>query len=390
MARKRRWSWISSAAAAAAPLALAAAGAGAAAIDNLGALDSTLYPPSISGNGAAVTWRAPGCDASLWTEAGGVSSLGGLTGASGCTAPDALSRDGAVVVGSSANGSWPNHEAIRWEGSMVGLGDLRVPGHFSRATDVSSDGERIAGWGTSPISTGAKLPFLWTQGTGLVSISGFSGGLDLLLDAGGTVVAGQSGGVAAYTSCPSPSTCASATSIGDLPGGAASSEPAAVAQVLQQLVVAGTGTDASGAMAFRWTPARGFEPLGKLGSTSAARDMTPDGRLIVGTSGNRAFVWDASHGMRDLQDLLESDFGLDLTAWSLVAATGVSDDGSHFTGFGAGPGSGTRVWRVTLDEPLLPPLAVPTAGPLGLGTLATLLALGGIGAAVASRRSSRR
>lgn len=357
-------------------------------IDNLGELDAISYKVAISGDGEVVTWREEAPAGKRWTEAGGavtIAPIGGIV-----ATPETLSHDGSVVVGKSSNGSWPNGEAFRWEGSTVGLGDLRVPGHHSSATGISDDGTRISGWGTSPISTGAKLPALWTSETGLVAITGFTGGVDLLLDSSGLWVAGQASGVAAYTSCPTPSTCASVTSIGDLPGGAASSAPVAVTTRGGQILIAGTGTDAAGSMAFRWSSSGGFVSLGGFGGTSFAREMTPDGRLIVGTASNKAFVWDKVSGMRDLQDLLENDYGLDLSAWSLIAATGVSDDTRRIVGYGNGPGPGFRVFLVTLDEPLLPPRRVPSLSPLGLATFAAFVVLVGSGAILTSRRRVER
>jgi hypothetical protein len=66
--------------------------------------------------------------------------------------------------------------------------------------------------------------------------------------------------------------------------------------------------------------------------------MTSDGSVIVGNygwrnlnnpfDGNQPFVWDESHGMRDLKDLLIWEHGLKLEAYPLdvLIATDISDD----------------------------------------------------------------
>ena len=42
------------------------------------------------------------------------------------------------------------------------------------------------------------------------------------------------------------------------------------------------------------------------------------------SSGDRAFVWDAENGMRELQSLLEASPGIDLTGWSLSTRSGLA------------------------------------------------------------------
>jgi uncharacterized membrane protein len=66
-----------------------------------------------------------------------------------------------------------------------------------------------------------------------------------------------------------------------------------------------------------------------------------DGSTIVGSSAfsgpggvnSVAIIWDSIHGMRDLQAELTTDFGLDLTGWSLQVATEVSADGFVIAGW---------------------------------------------------------
>ncbi|MHC5061449.1 MAG: hypothetical protein ACYTFK_10255 [Planctomycetota bacterium] len=89
---------------------------------------------------------------------------------------------------------------------------------------------------------------------------------------------------------------------------------------------------------------------------SYASDVTANGRTIVGSSigdeGDRAFIWDPNNGMRNLKDVLETDFGLDLTGWQLEVAYGISANGSTIVGSGMNPSGNIEAWvaRVCRDE----------------------------------------
>ena len=92
--------------------------------------------------------------------------------------------------------------------------------------------------------------------------------------------------------------------------------------------------------AFRWTAEEGMVGLGDLPGgdfASSARSASLGGAVIVGhstisavgTQGSTdAFIWTSSGGMRSLRDLLVTDYGLDLTGWTLGGASDVSSDGT--------------------------------------------------------------
>ena len=67
-------------------------------------------------------------------------------------------------------------------------------------------------------------------------------------------------------------------------------------------------------------------------------------------SGAEAFVWDATNGMRELDQVL-SDLGLDLTGWTLTQALSVSVDGQTIVGFGTNPSGFTEAWVAVIPEP---------------------------------------
>src|SRR5262249_34746522 len=80
---------------------------------------------------------------------------------------------------------------------------------------------------------------------------------------------------------------------------------------------------------FRWTASTGMVALGDIpgGRGSAeALAVSGDGSAVVGggltLSGGagQAFIWDQSHGMRILADVLRQDYQMDLTGWQVWGA----------------------------------------------------------------------
>ena len=113
--------------------------------------------------------------------------------------------------------------------------------------------------------------------------------------------------------------------------------------------------------AFRWEGDAATD-LGLLPGTvaSAGYDASADGSVIVGSSwtayvDDKAFIWTEADGMRDLQDVLVNDYGLDLANWELTEAVAISDDGMTIVGNGiytVMPGvSGPGGWVAHIPEP---------------------------------------
>ena len=67
---------------------------------------------------------------------------------------------------------------------------------------------------------------------------------------------------------------------------------------------------------------------------SSALGVSSDGKVIVGYSGGQAFVWDAPHGMRNLQSVLLLEYGVDFSGWTLSTANAVSPDATEVVGQG--------------------------------------------------------
>ena len=96
-------------------------------------------------------------------------------------------------------------------------------------------------------------------------------------------------------------------------------------------------------------------PLGMLAgdSWSIAGWVNGDGSTIIGGSSvggaaYRPFLWTAEAGMRALQDVLEEDYDVDLTGWTLGRLFCMSPDCSIIIGAGVDPGGHTRKWKATL------------------------------------------
>jgi uncharacterized membrane protein len=143
----------------------------------------------------------------------------------------------------------------------------------------------------------------------------------------------------------------------------------------------GFGTSPSGREAFRWTAATGMVGLGDLaggsfasfgfgvsadgsvivgrGASASGPAVSDDGSVVAGRFGNEAYLWDATHGARSIQDLLENR-GLDLTGWPLIEATDVSADGRTLVGLGTNPSGSFEAWVVVVPGP--PPAALVLLG----------------------------
>jgi len=292
-----------------------------------------------------------GREAFRWTAFGGMQALGDLPGGNYDSWAFGASQDGTVVVGHGYSVS--GIEALRWSASS-GMQSLGVPEGYinSQALAVSGDGSVVIGdcWGyDSSRATG----FVWTKTGGFVMLLSREGypfiANDICRD--GSVVVGQSsfgGGGRAYRNLEP---------LGTLPGhdiswaNGVSGDGAVIVGVSRQ-----TGTTFSD-RPFRWTADGGMQDLGLLPGFAfgVALAASGDGSVVVGydyKSGvYHAFIWDLSHGVRDLQDVLVGDYGLDLNAWHLDWAVDISDDGRTIVGFGSSSLFSAQAWVATIPEP---------------------------------------
>jgi probable HAF family extracellular repeat protein len=247
----------------------------------------------------------------------------------GTTTAAGVSADGSVVCGGGLvrqGDSLFTRVAARFDANGSGFALSGLPqDRFSSANGISADGSVIVG---EVLSDSGSLAFRWTTETGLADLGNL----------------------------------AEVNSRVDSRAFAASADGS---------VIVGASMSAGGMEAFRWTQADGMVGLGKLSAedaSSSATSVSAHGEAIVGrftgtvrgtcVNGGlcpnfvelvqTAFIWDEAHGMRDLRDVLVSDFGLDLPGWTLTNATGISEDGLTIVGTGINPSGDTEAWIVHL------------------------------------------
>ena len=119
---------------------------------------------------------------------------------------------------------------------------------------------------------------------------------------------------------------------------------------------------------FRWDAENGMRGLGPCPAEvllARAADASGDGSVVVGpdriaTFPATSFIWDEQHGCRTLSDALTNEFGLDLSGWFLISATGISDDGRTIVGYGQNPQGDREAWMAVIQPsvPLVPALGL--------------------------------
>jgi probable HAF family extracellular repeat protein len=248
----------------------------------------------ISGDGSTVFG-----DDFRWTAAGGFTPLQGLLHA------NAISYDGAVVVGSSDveknHGSAP--QAFRWSQTSGAQALASLPGFEdqSAANGVSMDGSVVVGTSYNAHYAGnirltQSQAFRWTQATGIVGL-------------------------------------------GYLPN---TNESEAIAVSGDGSVVAGNSTGGTTHL-FRWTAAAGMTDLGVLAGSyeSFAKAISLDGKVIVGTSTSsfstgvktlRAIRWTEATGIQTIEDWLATAGVAVPASMHLTTATATNRDGSVVVG----------------------------------------------------------
>ncbi len=273
-----------------------------------------------------------------------------------------LSGDGSVVVGSESNfgtiscscfGSYitrevwayrytrgGNFEEIDWLTSDDGVRYIN-----SRGIDVSKDGDTVLINGFDSSVGDRAEPFLWNANGELRPL-------------GQATITTQQG--------PTPVVHTLLTR-----GEAISANGSTVVGSAQSTIQDYYETGLNGTWPVLWREQSGWIDLGRLKTTAGetfiggiARHVSGDGSIVVGSASleslnadssvsptnniNAPFLWDEARGMRDLADVLQLDYGLDLSGWTLNEATGISDDGSTIIGNGRNPAGQSEAWRAVL------------------------------------------
>jgi probable HAF family extracellular repeat protein len=319
----------------------------------------------VSGDGGTVVGDAENADgdreAFRWTLDDGMIGLGFLGGAIPLSRAVDVSADGAIIAGTSRSGGSPiDLEAFRWTetAGMIGLGFVSGFLASSQGTGVSGDGSVVVGLSGSPLSPG--VAFRWTATGGMVSLGdlpgGAIGGRATNVSADGSVVVG-SGLTDTHREAFRWTESGGMIGLGVLPG-YVDSEATRVSAGGDFAV--GYCDSGERVEAFRWSGDRGLVGLGFLpdGVWTEAWGVTSNGEVIVGLAAERigvyvaATVWTEALGLRDLRSLLISDVGLDLSGWTLSAALDITPDGKFIVGEGINPDGQTEAWLVYLGNPI--------------------------------------
>jgi probable HAF family extracellular repeat protein len=273
-----------------------------------------------------------------WTQVTGVEILGTESGYG-----RSVSSDGSIVVGHDSNTAW------RWtEAGGLEFLDSPPSGGHTQALKISGDGSTIVGAATS-------VPALWSD-SGILVLDptplGY-GGQARGVSADGSVVVGWVAGPAREAFMWTED--AGMVGLGFLPGGSDSQATAVTADGSAVVGFSNSG-DSIPKHAFRWTAGEGMTALGDMPGVyqTFATDVSADGHVIVGVGntdqGGVAFVWDPVSGMRSVKDVMEEDFGIDLTGWMLASDTAISDDGLTIVGYGTNPSGDTEGWIATIER----------------------------------------
>jgi len=260
---------------------------------------------------------ATGNRAIRWRN-GSLTDLGLPTGANSATA-FAASSNGNVVIGDAVL-SGGGTQGFRWSGGTIALLPLASYGTYSTARDISDNGNVIVGWGDRDTEHRALV---WTN-----QVAATYGSIDPLYFNAVTPDGSLFGG----RMVNSPATHSTSSTVFGLLNGYTGGEFTSLT---------GTGTTRGAGFlvsttndrAVRWTAGGSAMDLGTLSGSSRALSISADGSIIVGTSGNQAFIWDELNGMRSLATVL-TGAGVSLSGWSLQSATGVSANGKTIVGYG--------------------------------------------------------
>ena len=319
---------------------------------------------------------ASGTRAFRWTAPDGMQSLGVLGGYTHSLAIG-VSPDGFVIVGTVYSDTV--QEAFWWTAAsgMLGLGWLAGSTGPASAQAASTNGQVIVGQSFS--SSGHVVPFRRTPADGMQPLNMLPS--DLYGDASdvsadGTVIIGDTNDGHGGAQGLRWGVDGQPAALGVLPGGTIT-EVSAVST--DGSVIVGAGDSASGYEGLRWTASGGMVGLGHLlgGNSSTAFAVSGNGNVVVGqeyvSNVPMVFIWDLVHGMRNLQTVLETDFGLDLGGWRLIEARGISADGATIVGTGWNPQGHLEAWVAHL--PTYPTPVIPTVSGWSLILLGVFLTM---------------
>ena len=298
-----------------------------------------------------VSNSASGSEAFRW-ENGVMTGLSDLPGGNFNSVARAITPDGSVIVGMCY--STAGNEACKWQdGVITGLGYL-PPNNYpsSAAYGVSADGSTIVGGARVGPGDNGWHAARWVNGviTGY-TLPGYAQAEAWIVSRDGSIFVGHAWNAGSVPQEAFRCVNGVMTSLGDFPGGMLSSSANGMSPAGGVLV--GGGNASSGYEAARWDNGV-MVGLGHIpgGTSSWGYGCSQNGLIVTGhdtvNSNLTAMIWDSAHGMRDLKSVLVSDYGLDLTGWTLSLAHRASDDGNTIVGWGTNPSGQTEGWIASI------------------------------------------
>lgn len=283
----------------------------------------------------------------LWTSPGPAALAPNVpAGWTGFSRFNDLSGDGTVGTGVRLGGSF------RWT-STGGFEDIPL----RTATGISADGTTIVGE-----SFDLKAA-LWTVGGG-ANVFGSTNSYANAANSNATIAVGQSGNIAALWNLSGSPT---ETLLGTLPGDTGSEAMSVSAD--GRIVVGRSFTETGVYQAFRWTLETGMVDLGSLSVSdtfASAQYISGNGQYILGVF--PGFIWTELAGLTSVESYLAAG-EVDLTGWSNLYATGITDDGRYLTGHGTFEGLEQGFVAEVVPEPSTYALLALAAAGLGAHVL---------------------
>lgn len=303
--------------------------------------------------------------------------------------PRGVSFDGSVIAGSVAqlNGV-PNIQAYRMENNAnpLGLGAFVPPlatsveNILSECFGISDDGSTVVGGARTdsapPLPDGRRPleAYRWKNGS-MMKLGDLAGGgfasVSRAANPNGSVIVGEgttaAGAQAWVWRDPASGGAGVLEPLPDLPGGDDFSQAFDVSDD-GRVVVGRSGNTASGpntSVACLWRDGQVIE-IGDLpgsDTASVAWGVSGDGAVIVGEGYSdltpafgefEAIYYTEAGGLKNLRVMLSTEYGVDLTGWILFRAVAVSRDGRVICGTGLDPEENFVVWWVELPAPICP------------------------------------
>ncbi len=336
-----------------APAALAVPASAQATLTSLGAVN--VRASSMSDAGDAIAGTPTNGSTQYWT-----SLYPNFTGWGNGSGTPSISNGGTWVSANTPDPLNANKETasrlVTSTGVWTVLPSLGASSgaSVSTASDISADGQKIVGlvW----FNAGTAHAFEWTS-AGLVDLGLQVPGFNYSYSSRANSVSADGATVVGWLSSGSRRAVRWNGGLGSFLGSLDTSNPIYGAGECYGVSRDGTfvcGTSAQ--KAFLWSAATGMRDLGKLAGAASgfAMSVSADGRTVVGWSGANVFdaqavIWrEGMTQVESLQSYLTANGDPNAASWTLRYAYDVSGDGSRITGWGIDPTGALQPYLVTL------------------------------------------